>query len=52
MKIVHNGKLNGPRYVTKFVNGIWTIFDRWEFKNCEPDLGTRKNADKVLKGGA
>lgn len=38
------------RYVVKFVNGIWTIFDRVEFKNCEPCLGTKKNAERVWKG--
>jgi hypothetical protein len=39
---------NTQRYVVKFVNGIWTIFDRVKFTNCEPDLGTKKNADRLL----
>jgi hypothetical protein len=37
------------RYVVKWVNGIWTIFDRVEYKNCKPCLG-KKNAERVLKG--
>jgi hypothetical protein len=44
-----NGKLTGPRYVKKFVNGIWTIFDRLYFTNVEPNMGTEKNVDRVLK---
>jgi hypothetical protein len=40
----------GERYVIKFVNGILTIFDRLEYKNCEPDLFTMKNASKILNG--
>ncbi len=44
----HNGKVTGPRFVTKWVNGIWTIFDRVKFQNCEPCLGTKKNAERVL----
>ncbi len=38
------------RYVVKWVNGIWTIFDRVEFKNCEPCLGLKKKAEALLKG--
>jgi hypothetical protein len=40
-----------PRFIVKFVNGIWTIFDTVEFKNCEPNLGTRKNAAAVRSHG-
>lgn len=40
--------MDEPRFVTKWVNGIWTIFDRVRFTNVEPDLGTKKNADKLL----
>lgn len=44
-------KLIGPRYVVKFVNGIWTIFDRLNFCNCEPNLGTKKFAEQLLARG-
>jgi hypothetical protein len=37
------------RYVVKFVNGIWTIFDRWTFRNCEPGLPSEKAALELLK---
>jgi hypothetical protein len=40
------------RFVAKWVNGIWTIFDRVKFTNCEPDLGTEKNALRVLNAPA
>lgn len=43
-----DGKIVGPRFVKKFVNGIWTIFDRLKFMNVEPNLGTEKNADRLL----
>lgn len=45
-----DGKVTGPRYIVKWVNGAWTIFDRFEFKNCEPNLGTEKNALRVFQG--
>lgn len=38
------------RYVVKFVNGIWTIFDRWTFRNCEPGLASEKAARALLEG--
>jgi hypothetical protein len=38
----------GPRYVVKFVNDIWTIFDTHEFRNCEPDLGSKEAAEALL----
>lgn len=38
------------RYIAKWVNGIWTIFDTVNFCNCEPDLGTLKNAEAMLAG--
>jgi hypothetical protein len=38
------------RYFIKWVNGIWTIFDRVKFDNVEPDLGTLKNAQRVFNG--
>lgn len=37
-----------PRYTAKFVNGIWTIFDRWTFRNCEPGLASEKAAKALL----
>lgn len=27
----HNGKVEGPRYVPKFTNGTWVVFDRVKF---------------------
>jgi hypothetical protein len=47
-RVKHDGNIIGNRFVIRFVNGIWTIFDRIEFKNCEPNLGTYKNAERVL----
>jgi len=38
----------GPRYVPKQVNGIWTIFDRVAFRNCEDDLGSEANAIALI----
>ena len=38
----------GPRYVVKEVNGIWTIFDRFTFRNVEPDLGSEIEATNLL----
>jgi hypothetical protein len=37
-----------PRYVVKFVNDIWTIFDTHEYRNCEPDLGSEEAAKALL----
>jgi hypothetical protein len=34
------------RYEVRFVNGVWTIFDRWNFNHGGP-LPTRKQADRV-----
>jgi hypothetical protein len=31
-----------PRFQAKWVNGIWTIFDRWTFTNREAGLPTEK----------
>lgn len=39
-----------PRYTAKWVNGIWTIFDRWTFRNCEPGLPSEKAARALLGG--
>lgn len=39
-----------PRYTVKFVNGVWTIFDRWTFRNCEPGLASEKAALALLEG--
>jgi hypothetical protein len=36
------------RFCVKFVNGIWTIFDRLTYTNCEPDLRTYKQALALL----
>ncbi len=38
------------RFEAKFVNGIWTIFDRWTFRNCEPGLASEKAALALLGG--
>lgn len=40
--------IEGGRYQVKFVNGIWTIFDRWAFRNCEPGLPSEKAARALL----
>lgn len=37
-----------PRFQVRFVNGIWTIFDRWTFRNCEPGLPSEKAAKALL----
>jgi len=37
-----------PRFIVKFINGIWTIFDTVRFINMEPCLGTQKNALRLL----
>jgi hypothetical protein len=39
-----------PRFEVRFVNGIWTIFDRWTFRNCEPGLPSEKAARALLEG--
>lgn len=39
-----------PRYEVAFSNGIWTIFDNLEYRNCEPDLRTHKAALELLHG--
>lgn len=44
-------KREQPRYVVRFVNGIWTIFDRWTFRNCEPGLPSEKAAKALLGVG-
>lgn len=46
------GQDRAPRFEVRFVNGIWTIFDRVNFVNCEPCLGTYKNALRVLNAPA
>lgn len=46
-----NGKPQA-RFEHRFVNGIWTIFDHVRFTNCEPDLGTEKNAVRLLNAPA
>lgn len=37
-----------PRFEVRFTNGIWTIFDRWTFRNCEPGLASEKAARTLL----
>lgn len=37
-----------PRYTVRFVNGVWTILDRWTFRNCEPGLPSEKAAKALL----
>lgn len=38
-----------PRFILKWVNSTWVIFDRVRFINCET-FGTRKEAERVLNG--
>ena len=37
------------RYIHKFTNGVWVIFDRIEYENCEV-CRTEKEAIHKLKG--
>lgn len=38
------------RYVKKWINGYWVIFDRQNFENCQTCLSS-KHADHLLRGG-
>lgn len=38
-----------PRFIYKWINGYWVIFDTVEFKNMELAL-SRKHAIRLLKG--
>jgi len=38
------------RFVIKFVNSTWVIFDREHFCNCET-FRSRKAAEVALRGG-
>jgi hypothetical protein len=44
--LVRRPQSTSPRYEVRFVNGVWTIFDRFNFGHGNP-LGTRKEADRV-----
>jgi len=39
---------NAPRYEVRFVNGVWSIFDRRNFGHGQP-LGTKKEAERVAE---
>ena len=43
---VRRTSTTSSRYERRFVNGVWTIFDRQHFGHGAP-LGTRKEADRI-----
>jgi hypothetical protein len=44
-----NGRFTGPRFVLKFTNGTWIIFDRLRWEACEA-VSRRVDGEKLLKG--
>lgn len=48
MQKVFNGRFTGPRFVEKFTNGVWTVFDRLQFKATAAFL-TKKAAETEAK---
>lgn len=46
--LVKRASSGAPRFEVRFVNGVWTIFDRINYGHGEP-LSTRKQADRVCR---